>query len=134
MKSFDSLADLKAEAPLPIYKYYESLCKDIDLIGDDFEAELGGSVHIVEQTENLNEISSNYEKAEGGYLSLLERPGLFDWCGWDTEIDNAADFGFKGDYFFVSYITNNSGGPTFWIPREIALSVPNVLLSTCDCY
>jgi len=128
MKSYNSLADLK-EAPEAIYKYYESLCKDIDLTGDDFEAELGGSVHIVEQAEDLKEISSNYEKEEGDYFSLLEHPGLFDWCGWDTIIDNAEDCGFKGDYFFIFYATNNSGGPTFWIPREIVLSVPNVLLS-----
>ena len=133
MKTYNSLTDLK-EAPEAIYKYYKDFCKDIDLEGDDFAAELGGLVHIAEQVEDLKEISSGYEKTEGGFLSLLERPGLFDWCGWDAQIDNAADFGFKGDYFFVFYATNNSGGPTFWIPREIALSEPNVLLSTCDCY
>ena len=128
MKSCNSLADL-TEAPEAIREYYEGFLYEIDLKGDDFGAELGGSVHIVEQAEDLNEISSNYEKAEGGYLSLLEHPGLFDWCGWDTTVDHA---GFKGDYFFIFYATNNAGGPTFWIPREIALSVPNVLLSTSD--
>lgn len=131
MKSYNSLADLK-EAPEAIRNYYEGFLYESDLKGDAFDAELGGLVYIVEQVEDLNEISSGYEKAEGGYLSLLEHPGLFDWCGWDTIFDNAEDFGFKGDYFFVFYATNNAGGPTFWIPREIALSVPNVLLSTCD--
>ena len=131
MKRYTSLTDLK-EVPAAIYKFYKGFCEDIDLEGDDFDAESGGLVYIVEQVEDLNEISSGYEKAEGGYLSLLEHPGLFDWCGWDTGIDNAADFGFKGDYFFVFYATNNSGGPSFWIPREIALSQPNVLLSQFD--
>ena len=131
MKKYNALADLK-EAPLPIYCYYESFCKDINLIGDDFDAELGGLTYIVEQAEDLNEISSGYEKPEGGYLSLLEHPGSFDWCGWDTILDNADDFGLKGDYFFIFYATNNAGGPTFWLPREIALSVPNVLLSQCS--
>ena len=133
MKSYNSLADLK-EAPEAIREYYEGFLYEIDLKGDDFGAELGGSVHIVEQAEDLNEISSNYEKAEGGYLSLLEHPGLFDWCGWDTILDNAAELGFKEDYFFVFYATSNSGGPTFWIPREIVSVSPNILLSECNSY
>jgi hypothetical protein len=133
MKKYNSLKDLK-EAPEAICKYYETFYKGMNLTGDAFDAELGGSVCIVEEVKDLKEISSGYEKAEGGYLSLLEHSGLFDYCGWDTTADNAADFGFKGDYFFIFYATNNAGGPTFWIPREIALSVPNVLNSTCDRY
>jgi len=131
MKTYNSLTDLK-EAPEAIYKYYKDFCKDIDLEGDDFDAELGGLVHIVEQVEDLKEISSGYEKTEGGYLSLAEHHGLFDWCGWDTILDNAAELGFKEDYFFVFYATSNSGGPTFWIPREIVSVSPNILLSECN--
>lgn len=112
MITFNSLEDLKENQFL--FKYYQEIYKSSIIPSEEsFMDALGGDVNLVTETEDLKLIYSGFDPAK----NISNFPDSYDQCAWE------------GDYVLVFTATNNAGGPTYWIPREIAQRSPNVLRS-----
>jgi len=113
MKSYNSLGDLK-EAPEAIRSYYNKIYEDTAIpVDESFMDALGGEVHLVTEPEDLKFIYSGFDPAK----NLSNSSDSYDQCSWE------------GDYVLIFTATNNAGGPSYWIPREIAQRSSNVLRS-----
>lgn len=92
----------------------------LDDIAETFDAYFGGEFHLVESPEDLKQIETLSPQADhNGYFSLAEKAAVFDICEWTA----------SGKFVSVCLITNNSGGKTYLIPKDIAEQSPNVLAS-----
>lgn len=89
MKVFKNLKELTS-APQPIIDEHNSIVFDQDLHGE-FMMIFGGHWFLIETKDDLEDI------IEGPY-------DIVEW---------------KGDYLMVVTINNNSGGPAYFIPRNI---------------
>jgi len=113
MKSYNSLGDLK-EAPEAIRSYYNKIYEDTAIpVDESFMGALGGDVNLVTDSKDLEFIYSGFDPEK----NLSNSFDSYDECAWE------------GDYVLIFTATNNAGGPTYWIPREIAQNSPNVLRS-----
>ena len=121
MKIFKTFAELK-NAPSEIYKYFlemennEPPAEDMDLI--DW---YGGYINIIESIEDLAEVPTcQAVEDDSRWYNILEKPDGYDACRWiDTE----------QSYVEIFIATTDAGGPSFFVPKEIALKVPNVIES-----
>ena len=87
---------------------------------------LGGDVAIVETFEDLHKIPTTFEPSEdrnAGYISLVDGflPLTSLPCGYDVVDDRAVE-----GYVEIFLVTNNAGGPLWYIPNEIAKKSKNV--------
>lgn len=121
MKMFRTMEELK-EAPQFIQDHYSSIMDDIysetgdNMAHEEFQYSLGGDVFFIESVDDLKQIQTNHTNPETGeYFSILDVSDSYDYCEWHDE-----------DYVNIFYVTNNAGGPSFWIPRDIVEQVPNI--------
>jgi hypothetical protein len=88
---------------------------------NSFSSHLGGNVYLCETVEDLKEISTSISTAAGDrWLSLYEAADSFDVCEWMFP-DNAM--------VFLVMIWNDSGGPAYFIPKDVANQCMNVAAS-----
>lgn len=129
MQQFKNLEELKL-APMSIYGEMKTLMERIgeglnetgmltDVLNDDmiaslpFMTYLGGDVFVVEDDEDLKEVSI-YDD-----MSISELASAYD----------LAIILPKLDYAMFVVMTTDSGGATYFIPQEIYEDSPNILLS-----
>lgn len=120
MKIYKTFGELKS-APPEIYQYFmemESHEPPID------ERELmeyyGGYSNVIESEEELKEIPTTIATEDDSrWLNITEIPDSYDACRWICD----------GKYVEVYMATTDAGGPSFYIPKEIADKCPNVLES-----
>jgi hypothetical protein len=134
MKIFETFTEVYEKAPVEIISHVKAL---ID-IPDSFlsvpesnhpkanpnmriEDWWGGSLCLIESVEDLKYIETTTEDPhdENRWLSLGEAPGYFDSIVWLHD----------RSYLVIWYACNNSGGPSFYIPRHIAVVHPHILKS-----
>lgn len=115
MKIFKQMSQLLM-APEMIYKHYKQVFRQIaeeteedleNVMREPFENTLGGDVFIIERFDDLCHIQTNKGDINGKWMTLLQTADSFDVCEW------------IGDYVYIFYATNNAGGPSFWVPREV---------------
>ena len=94
MKISTNLKQLKATST-EAYHYINGM-NLVESMTTDFEAALGGDVFIIENADELNAVMEQYK-------------GKIDH--WDATEDCT--------YITALSITNNTGGPTFLIPKEL---------------
>jgi hypothetical protein len=120
MRKYTKYHQLK-DAPYPVFKfvhdillpdkksYAEALqeASKSDIEEKDFlEWAMGGFIYVLEELEDLEEIETNIEHpVEDRWLTLRETGSAFD----------AVDI-LEGGWIAIHNITNNSGGPTYFIP------------------
>ena len=120
MKKYENMTELMT-ADVFIYLTYKDILKSLSeedfegLFSEPFQNTLGGDIFIIESKEDLKQIQTGGLSEEES--TLFDKPDIFDVCEWN------------GEYVLVWYATNNSGGPSFWIPKEIALNNKNVMAS-----
>jgi hypothetical protein len=90
---------------------------------EEFDAALGGQVHIVETNEDLRQIALPQEST----LPLENRPSH----GWSTPLESAtgtdqAAYLYGSQWMIIWTAWNDSGGPTFFIPKAVFDTVPNL--------
>jgi len=94
---------------LELYKQEEF--NDYDRENDTFEFLLGGNIFLIETVEDLKEIDTTVPRTDTqGYKSLYETSAIFDIAYY---------IGPNQEYAMIVLIVNNSGGPTFYIPKDI---------------
>ena len=122
MKIYKNFEELK-NAPPEIYQYFYDMVinPESDIIPeDDFMDFYGGNVNIIEDPIDLIDIPTTVEAVgENRWKSITETPDSFDSCRWIAD----------GKYVEVFLATTDAGGPSYFIPREIAINSPNVLES-----
>lgn len=83
----------------------------------DFLDYFGGRVKEVEAQEDLADIWTTREAPGGGrWLSIAEEADAFDDCRWLE----------GGDFAVVFNATTDSGGTTYYIPKDIVYANPTV--------
>lgn len=78
---------------------------------DDFMWCFGGYFHVLEEESDLGKISvtdMDWIDRER-WPTLLETSGTFDACEWLPD----------GSYVYIFEVTNNSGGHSYLIPRNL---------------
>jgi len=87
-----------------------------------FQYAFGGNVYVVETLEDLKEIHTlEPSPDETRWLSILEAASSFDQAVY-----------LPGERWVMMWMaTNNNGGPSFFIPRELADQVTNIKKSMC---
>jgi hypothetical protein len=117
MKVYTNFGEL-AQAPDDIYQYFlEMEGSNQPLPNTMLMTWYGGNVHVIETLEDLKEIKTSIESEvnENDWASIVETPAAFDACRQITK------------NFVEVYMTwNNDGGPSYFIPTEIAAQCPNV--------
>jgi hypothetical protein len=127
MKKFRTLLELK-DAPQEVFLEIKTIMMAairtvkeskmragplaIDSALQPFDSMLGGDVFLVEGLEDLKEIT-HYDD---DWWSVLEKPGMFD----------AAYYTPSQEFIFMFFTTNDSGGNSYYIPKDIADCVPNI--------
>lgn len=112
MITFNSLEDLK-DYPI-LLKYHQEIYESTEIPQEEsFMGAFGGEVNLVTESEDLKFIYSGFDPAK----NLSNSSDSYDQCSWE------------GDYVLIFTATNNAGGPSYWIPREIAQCNFNVLRS-----
>lgn len=126
MKQYKSLREMIAEpAPSTILSEVTNLirsCEDdgVNLNDELFVSLFGGDFFLVEKEDDLKEIFTMVEdETTGKWLNITEVASTFDEARY-TE---------KGDFAVLCMITNNAGGPLWYIPREIADTCSNIRTS-----
>ena len=122
MKTYTTFGELR-NAPPEIWKYFlemESHEPPIDerLLMDYY----GGDVNIIEDLSELAEINTvqtTENETPLRWLNLLETADSFDACRWIA----------NGEYVEIFTATTDAGGPTYFIPKDLADKCPNVLRS-----
>jgi len=119
MKVYKDFEELK-EAPETIYNYFRNLEDSKELTKVPFMEWYGGDVHLIENEIDLIEIPTTVEAVgENRWKSITEVPDSYDSCRWLPD----------KTYVEIFMGTTDAGGPTFFIPAEIAKQEPNVLES-----
>ena len=125
MKVFKCLKELREDNSCKLVYYHvcNILKNDIpsfmhDFIDIDFMYYLGGYVHVVENFDDLKEITTWKEKNDTEWYNIIEKADEFDVL---EKLNN--------HYFLVYNVTNNSGGHSYYVPTDIANKCENLLLS-----
>lgn len=100
-------AELEARAPEDVA--YLILYQDGAADYEDFTKELGGHFFLVENEEDLRELYLHKDTPPETALDFVWEH--FDWS-------------FDGDHIVAFDLVDNDGGPTYWIPKELALDNP----------
>ena len=114
-KSFDDLVS----APKEIYDYFMAMeSSQVPLTSTEFVESYGGNVYVIETLVDLHEIKGNEESESSvnEWASILEKPSEFDICRYTR----------SGKFVEIYCTTTDAGGPSFFIPREVADRCPNV--------
>jgi hypothetical protein len=125
MKIYKTYNELR-DAPYPVYSHcryillgpkgsYVEVLEQVVKMGlkekDVFEWALGGFVYVLEEVKDLDQIETHTPDVdEKRWLTLKETADVFD----------AMDL-LEGDWLCVLNITNNSGGPMYYIPGWMRL-------------
>lgn len=109
---FKNLNELK-KGPKPIYEDILECISPTDY-KDPFLTSIGGDVHLVENLEDLSQISIN-----GTSLNDAVVQGF----------DAVEYVGTEDEFIMCLIINNNAGGPSYFIPRAVYSVQPNVELS-----
>jgi hypothetical protein len=120
MKVYKNFGELKF-APNDIYKYFlEMECNEPPIDKRLFMDYYGGDVHVIETIEDLEQINTTQaNEDETEWLSITETPDSFDSCRYI----------YGGRWVEIYSATTDSGGPSYFIPREIADQCFNVARS-----
>jgi len=134
MKQYTSKQSLGEVADRTLWTYLIELVEQVagDAVnpGDDFQFMdvLGGDIFIVQSAEDLKQIRTATFQETGdvtqdtvveesdGYLSIVETFDAFDCC----------EYILNGRYVNILLCTNNSGGDTYIVPRNIADKCDNI--------
>lgn len=109
-----------SEGLIAQFKNYLSFQQEYDssfnLESATFTEEFGGYVYLIETVNDLKEIPTvRLSQDKLSYLSLHDTSSEFDICEYVDE-----------NYLQVLLCTNNGGGNTYLIPKEIVESSENV--------
>ena len=93
--------------------YIEELIRHLDPMEryDDFELTFGGNFYLLQDKEDLDKVITEYE---------LQLP-LSTTLGHPDFVDQ-----FRDGSLAIIYITNNSGGNTYFVPKNLVM--PHMLL------
>jgi hypothetical protein len=118
MKEFTNFAEL-INAPLDVRNYLAPIIKREK---GPFDEIVGGNIFLVETLEDLKEIPVySVDRAD----ALEAWPTVFEYEG---EIGfELAQYTHNRDHLFVYHAVNDSGGPSWFIPRSIYLQRPNLM-------
>lgn len=129
MKEFDNIVEMReAGVAQVILEEFSALVNNLALELDEppdsisFDVELGGRLFVVEDEEDLEQIET-----------FVEDPETKGWKNI-TQVGDAFDDAYltMDDSHVVIYkVTNNAGGPTFFIPKEVADKCANIEKSIC---
>lgn len=128
MKIFRTYQELKKGAPRQIFEDIDSIVRsgmtteyDRDILNIDFEYYFGGNVNLIETYEELGQISTTKVSVgdRNAWATILETADAFDDCRYIGD----------GSFVVIFMATTDSGGDTYYIPREIADKCHNVALS-----
>jgi hypothetical protein len=120
MKIYKTFGELRS-APAEIYNYFmEMECheppNDERLLMEYY----GGDTCIIETEEELKEIPTTIAADDDSrWLNITEIPDSYDACRWIAD----------GKYVEIYMATTDAGGPSYYVPKEIADNCPNVLES-----
>jgi len=122
MKIYKNFGELK-NAPVELYKYFLSMESYEPPVDErEFMEYYGGDVTLIESLEELSQINTtrmHEEEIPIRWLNILEAPDSFDSCRWIAD----------GMYVEIFMATTDAGGPSYFIPKDIADKCPNVLRS-----
>lgn len=119
-KNFDELERAEPEVFRHVYSTFTDEMPDESPAGVSFEEIFGGSVFEVESVDDLAQINTTkLSSDEARWANLLEAADAFEECRWLAD----------GTHVVLFTTTNNSGGPTYFIPKEVAETCPNVIES-----
>jgi hypothetical protein len=125
MKIYKTFKELK-EAPKEIQDFYmEMEAHEPPIDETQFMYYYGGDVYLLEVEEDFLQLDTpEYSEpvVDGGeyrWLNITETPAAFDSCNWIS----------TGGYVEIFTATCNTGGPTYFIPKELVDKCPNVLKS-----
>ena len=111
--------ELRRNCPIEVLAFL----RDIEVADtENFEGDYGGKCYLVETDEDLRRIETalwSYKPGDNRYLNLMETAAPFDSAEWVP----------GGAYVNIFLATNNAGGNTYFIPREIAERNETVLES-----
>jgi hypothetical protein len=122
MKIFKTFNEFEEAAPIELADYIFALEKNSNITGEElFMDYYGGYLNIVETIEDLKEIPTTHlvEDPEPRWANILEEADSYDLCRWLED----------GRWVEIMMCTTDAGGATYFVPREIALQVPNVISS-----
>ena len=122
MKEFNRIRDI---GDFPEVRKHLLSVSDREVLGQTFEDYFGGQVFVVESIQDLHQIPTGFQPGEvdkdpghlglvDGFLPLSSTPYNYDMC---EVIDN---------YTVILLITNNAGGPVWYVPNEIARHSENI--------
>ncbi len=122
MQCYKNMQELFDKAPVEIWEHIASIERGNAVPPDEpFEEYYGGDLCLVQNLEDLTKIATAMEDPRdlSRHLSLAETASVFDCCRW---IENET-------YVEVLMCWTDAGGPTYYIPRHLALISPTVLES-----
>ena len=119
MLEFETLEGL-IEAPKVVFNEMEAMMEkvkqeledDVDIFNLEFMEYLGGNVFLLAEIEDLKAIVIN----DG---TLITNVSQFDIAFLTKDLS----------FVVIVSITSNAGGATYFIPRDIYMAVPTVLMS-----
>lgn len=123
MKEYKTIEDLNS-APEEIQNEMQDMINSLppeELEIGLLDTILGGNVFLVETVEDLTQIKTgNWSASDERYLDVTEAVFIPD------VIEETP----TGKYWLYVVITNNSGGSSYYIPREIFAMCENLMASS----
>jgi len=104
MKEYTGFVDA-LEAPLPVRNFLAAMLNNAES-WTDFNEALGGSIFLVEDLEDISEITVDYSTG----VTAADEPLPLDLATWVDEDQTYA-------FFFLS--SNDAGGPAYFVPKDI---------------
>ena len=97
----------------------EDLEEDMDSFGtqyETFDAAFGGDIFILKELDDLRAIEIGIVGEDGHWLTLLD-----GYCQWFEIVEQVGerDENGIGEFILIVHCNNNSGGPSYFIPRSI---------------
>jgi hypothetical protein len=117
MKIIKKVSELNEK--VKIEKHFLDMILEIQKVYKDGESEsiegtLGGDLFFIEEREDLKEIPVI---SHGKRVTILDKPDCFD------------DVRIYDDFVIIFLGTNNEGGPTWIVPKHIAIKEINLRIS-----
>jgi len=122
MKTFRTFNELEEAAPGDLADYIFHLERNSNITGEElFMDYYGGDFNVVETVDDLKDIMTTHliEDPEPRWANILEEADSFDLCRWLPD----------GKWVEIMMCTTDTGGATYFVPRDLALQVPNVISS-----
>jgi hypothetical protein len=122
MKQFKFLHEVIDNVPSDLQAEIEDTVNEFrlseDIAGEfEFETYFGGDVYYIETLDDLKEIPTHVINHDTNEWDNL----LNTYCSYDI-----AEYVCGGQYVFILDIISNAGGPSYYIPRQIADKCCNV--------